>query len=102
MTRLFSVDLTVTYVVAADDISHAYAVAGSNASRAARDDGLDTLDIGSEIKRVEDLPDGWTDDCLAYGEGSKTIAQILAELPIPTARELDVKTLDMFVAEAQS
>jgi hypothetical protein len=99
MTRLFSVDITISYVVAADDTAHAYSVASSNASAAARDDGLDCVDVGREIRRVEDLPDGWTDDCFAYGDDSKTIAQIIAELPVATARECDTKTTDMFTSE---
>lgn len=95
MSRLYPVEVTITFVVVADDATHAESVACNHLRDAVRDDSLDDYFVGSEIKNATSLPPEWSAACMPYGDDEKTIGTIFAEQP-PLPPERDTKTIDMF------
>lgn len=97
--KLFEIEITVTAVVVADDMDHAFEVANMEARSILSDDSLDDVNVTREIKRGDRLPYGWDGGCCAYGEdGGVRISEILdAQQPVVTP---DTKTADMFTGAA--
>jgi len=80
--RIFSVNITVTTLVQADNHADAVQVAKDEFREIASDTLPKDIIIGvmSEITAVTGLPDGWDGRCLPYGGDGKTrLVDILAE-----------------------
>lgn len=98
MSRLFEVEVRVTFVIAAEDDEHAIYTADYCARAAVQDDSLDDVMVVGEITNIKQLPAGWDGACHPYASPSMgeqdRIGVILAgriEAPTP-----DTQTIDMF------
>ncbi|AZG14968.1 hypothetical protein [Cupriavidus pauculus] len=90
--KLFTVELTVTAVVMADDERHARIVADAR-KYDIQSDSLDDFDVIGELKSLDRLPEGWDADCIPYGgDGETRLKDLLPE----TEPVRDTRTIDMF------
>lgn len=93
MSRLYEVEIIVRAVVAADNETDAWRVAHGDRREIVGDSDPE-CDVVAEIKRANDLPDGWDGECIPFGSGDRRIFDYLDNPP----PERDTKTLDMFEA----
>jgi hypothetical protein len=96
INRLYTVSATLTAVVMATSEREAESRFKSNFGEI-KDQHVDAV-ADEEIRTEDELPDGWTVDCLPYGprDNTLTIGEFLDAPPPPVVR--DTKTVDMFAA----
>lgn len=75
--KLYKVVCTIETVILANEEGHVYDYLALNIGNMVPDMTLESIE---EIDTVEDLPKGWTPDCLPFGVSvNKTINQILED-----------------------
>jgi hypothetical protein len=94
--KLFTVEVSVTAVVAAENEMEAYSVVSFEFPDIVRDAEPD-IDVHGEVKSLDRLPADWDGMSLPYGgDGETRLKDLLPE----TEPVRDTRTIDMFEQEA--
>ncbi len=96
MNKLFAVRVVTYSVVLAADAASAQDLADDCGSQLIDECIPSSITVEGEISKLDDLPGYWTPFEFAYGgDGEECIGDILAAMPTP-----DTKTIDMFAQVA--